>query len=386
MEGDIRDLTENWILQGEVWNFIKVWISVYISLFYCYIVSKIVPKGIKRLFVILPVVFLFLILPLNLHTMHLGITSAFFISWLTNFKLLMLAFDRGHLSDPSISLPRFMAIACLPIKIQQQIPPSSSSSSSSNGDNGGNRKQNPAPRLPKQNSVLNYAVKGVLLASMIKIYDYSDRIPHSIIRFMYGFHIYFALEIILGIVAALARQVLGVELEPTFKEPLLSSSLQDFWGRRWNIMVNRILRPSVYDPVLSLSSKLLSREWAPLPAVFGTFVVSGLMHELIFYYMGRLKPTWKVTWFFLLHGFCLVLEVAVKKALKGRFQLPRPVSTALVVLFIISTGLWLFLPEMLRHDADVRAFEEYAALGAFLKDLAKALTIMPTPGNNTTVH
>lgn len=377
MEGEFKYLTENWILQGEVWNFIKVWISVYISLFYCYFVSKIVPKGTKRLFSILPVVSLFFILPLYLHTMHLGITSAFFISWLTNFKLLLLAFDRGHLSDPSISLPRFVAVACLPIKIRQQIP------SPAAAENGHSKQNLPPPR--NSSSILNYAVKGVLLASMIKIYDYSDRIPHSIIRFMYGFHIYFALEIILGIVAALARGLLGVELEPTFKEPLLSSSLQDFWGRRWNIMVNRILRPSVYDPVLSLSSKLLSREWAPLPAVFGTFVVSGLMHELIFYYMGRLKPTWKITWFFLLHGFCLVLEVAVKKALKGRFQLPRPVATALVVLFIMTTGIWLFVPEMLRHHADVRAFEEYAALGAFLKDLGKALTLMPTP-NTTTVH
>ncbi|KAK4360075.1 hypothetical protein RND71_022304 [Anisodus tanguticus] len=40
-----------------------------------------------------------------------------------------------------------------------------------------------------------------------------------------------------------------VELEPPFDEPYKTSSLQDFWRRRWNLMVTNILRPTVYDPV-----------------------------------------------------------------------------------------------------------------------------------------
>lgn len=362
---------EYWI-EGEIGNFIKVWISVYISLSYCYFIGKIVPKGIKRLIPILPVIFLFLILPLNLHTMHLGITTAFFISWLSNFKLLMFSFDKGLLSDPSISLPRFLAVACLPIKIQQQQTKSHKITDHRNQHH------------HHKSVFINYGIKGFLLASMIKIYDYSDKIHPNIILVLYCFHIYFALEIILGIAAAVARGVVGVELEPTFNEPLLSTSLQDFWGRRWNIMVNRILRPSVYDPVLTLSNKFLDRQWAPLPAVFCTFVVSGLMHELIFYYMGRRKPSGNITLFFLIHGLCLVTEVAVKKAVNGRWELPRALETVLVAGFVIGTGIWLFLPEMLQFNADVRAFEEYAAVGAFAKDVARALTFIPSK-NSTRV-
>nr|ABN06129.1 hypothetical protein MtrDRAFT_AC150891g59v2 [Medicago truncatula] len=53
-------------------------------------------------------------------------------------------------------------------------------------------------------SFLQYAIKFVLL---VKIYDYSDQIHPKITWVMYCFHIYFLLEIILAIVATLARTV-----------------------------------------------------------------------------------------------------------------------------------------------------------------------------------
>ena len=104
-------------------NFINVWLSVFISLCYCYSIGKFVPKGILRLFGVLPIVCLFLLLPLNFSSIHLGGTFAFFIAWLANFKLLLFAFGKGPLSsNPSISLGHFIAFACLPIKIQQNPP------------------------------------------------------------------------------------------------------------------------------------------------------------------------------------------------------------------------------------------------------------------------
>ncbi|VVA30703.1 PREDICTED: acyl-CoA--sterol O-acyltransferase [Prunus dulcis] len=365
-------------MEGEIGNFIKVWLSVFLSLFYCYAFGKFVPKGFPRLLLIIPVVALFLDLPLHLSTIHLGGTTAFFISWLANFKLLLFAFGKGPLcSDPSISLPRFVAVACLPIKIQQNPPPKTPQFQTSNHQNGHNSntyghattKQNPAPKSP-----LNYALKGLLLALLIKVYDYKEHLHPNLIWVMYCFHIYFALEIILLMAAALARALLGLELEPQFNEPYLSSSLQDFWGRRWNIMVTTILRPTVYEPVVALSTRVVGRRWAPLPAVMGTFIVSAIMHELIFYYLGRLPPTWEISWFFLLHGLCLVVEIAVKKAIAKRkkFQVPRLVSGPLTVAFVTGTVFWLFFPPLLRCNADVRALGEYAAVGAFFKNVGRA--------------
>ncbi|KAK2636974.1 hypothetical protein Ddye_031766 [Dipteronia dyeriana] len=133
-------------------------------------------------------------------------------------------------------------------------------------------------------------------------------------------------------------------------------------------MVTSILRPTVYKPTFSVFARAVGRTWAALPAIFATFLVSGLMHELIFYYLGRVKPTGEVMVFFLLHGVCLVVEIAMKKAVSGKWRLPRLISGPLTVLFVMSTGLWLFFPQFAKLKIDVRAFEEYAALGAFVKN------------------
>ncbi|XVF79667.1 hypothetical protein PTKIN_Ptkin15bG0008100 [Pterospermum kingtungense] len=109
----------------------------------------------------------------------------------------------------------------------------------------------------------------------------------------------------------MVRSFTSLELKPQFKEPYLSTSLQDFWGKRWNLMVTSILRPTVSEPTQRFSSTVIGRTWASLP-----FVVSGLMHKLMFYYLGRLSPTGVVSWFFVIHGFCLTLEIDLKKALR----------------------------------------------------------------------
>ncbi|KAL2485023.1 Acyl-CoA--sterol O-acyltransferase 1 [Abeliophyllum distichum] len=266
----------------------------------------------------------------------------------------MFAFGNGPLSDPSLSLSRFLALSCLPIKFQQ----------------------NPNFETSQKGlkSMWNYALKGFLICLFLKVYDYSDYIHPKVIWVVYSFHIYFGLEIILAVLGGSARAILGIELESQFDEPYLSTSLQDFWGQRWNLMVTRILRPTIYDPVLNASTAIVGRKWASLPAIFGTFMVSGLMHELIFFYMGRVRPDGGITWFFLLHGVSLTIEVAIKKVIKRKWCLPRIISGPLTIGFVLSTSFWLFFPEFLRYNPMERALEEYAALGGFVKDVYKALT------------
>jgi hypothetical protein len=107
-------------MEGEVNKFIKVWLSVFVCLSYRYAIGKIVPRGRRRLLCVLPIVCFFLYLPLNLHSVHLGVITSFFIAWLAHFKLLLFALGKGPLSsDPSTSLGRFMAVVCFPIKLRQ---------------------------------------------------------------------------------------------------------------------------------------------------------------------------------------------------------------------------------------------------------------------------
>ncbi|KAH7545297.1 acyl-CoA--sterol O-acyltransferase 1 [Ziziphus jujuba] len=336
-------------MEGELSNFFMVWMSVVASLCYCRTIGNITKQGtITRFLLLLPVISLFLFLPLNLTTVYLGGATSFFVAWLAVFKLLLFAFGRGPLSS-NLSLTSFILLACFPIKIQNQ---SSSTKKDSN------------------KSCLNFAMKSIIFATHMPVFKRKPYMHPKLFLVIYSVYLYLGLEIILAAMAALARAFLGVDLEPQFNEPYLSTSLQDFWGRRWNLMVSSILRPTVYDPVRLICSRLIGKERAPLLAVIATFIVSGLMHELIFYYIGRIKPTWELTCFFLLHGAGVAIETVIKKELKGKWRLPPAVSVVLTVSFVMVTGLWLFLPSLMKCEADIRARRETLALFEFLKSLS----------------
>ncbi|KAF8409652.1 hypothetical protein HHK36_005730 [Tetracentron sinense] len=358
-------------MRGETKSFMKVWLSVLASMWYCYFVARKIPKGKIRLLSLLPIFVLFSLLPLNLSSVNLIGPTAFFITWLANFKLLLFSFDQGPLSsNPPHSMLRFISLACLPINIKTfKTDPSPQSPTNIK------IKDNLNSKIPTNGygtkSPLNLATKALLSALLIPIYGYKQHIHPNIILVLYCCHIYFELEIVLAMCAALARALLGLELEPQFDEPYLSTSLQDFWGKRWNLMVTSILRPTVYNPIRSMSARLLGSEWALMPAMVATFVASGLIHELIFFYLTRATPTWEVTWFFVLHGICTALEVLVKKSLTGRWRLHRAVSRLLAVGFVVATSIWLFFPQMIRNGVDVRGIEELGDLVEFVKEMLK---------------
>ncbi|KAI3410745.1 MBOAT_2 domain-containing protein [Psidium guajava] len=142
--------------------------------------------------------------------------------------------------------------------------------------------------------------------------------------------LYLYVDMILGVSNAAARAVLGVELQMPSDEPYLSTSLQDFWGRRWNLTVTNALRHTVYKPLKSFLEPRLGAPWgAAAVAVMAAFLVSGLMHELLYYYMTRARPTWEVTGFFVLQGVCVVAEVAAKAAAGERWRPSNAVATPL---------------------------------------------------------
>ncbi|KAH7857722.1 hypothetical protein Vadar_015855 [Vaccinium darrowii] len=106
------------------------------------------------------------------------------------------------------------------------------------------------------------------------------------------------------------------------------------------------------------------------------------MHELMFYYMGRVRPMWEITWFFLLHGACLVVEIGIKKVVKDRCRLPRVIATLMTVGFVMVTGFWLFFPQFLRCKANVRGLYEYALAGAFAKDVVNRVVKLGNFGHS----
>ncbi|KAI3933888.1 hypothetical protein MKX01_028214 [Papaver californicum] len=188
---------------------------------------------------------------------------------------------------------------------------------------------------------------------------------------------FFITETYLVVSAALAVLILGLDdLEPQFRDPFISTSLQDFWGRRWNLMATNILWLAVYLPIRSFCTHIIGRKWASLPAILFTFWVSGIMHELIIYYLTRVYPSWEVTCFFVIQGVCTALGGLVKKTnlvvLHDRFQLHPLISGPLILVFIAVNVICFYFRPILRNGIVDRAIYEYHILVDYVvKKLAR---------------
>ncbi|MED6118600.1 hypothetical protein PIB30_004204 [Stylosanthes scabra] len=340
-------------VEGEMLNLIMVWTTAAAAVSYCHTIAKyFIPNGgSSRFAAIFPAILIILLLPLRLTSIHFGGPSAFILSWLTTFKLLLFSFGKGPLHH-HLPLRHFLTLSLLPIKLQ-----------------------NYPPQTQKPSSLINSAFTTVIvvLAVLIPLYSNKQSLHPKFVRFLYSLHMYIGLEFIFFVFSFFTRNLLGLHLEPQFDQPYLSTSLQDFWGKRWNIMVNRVLHPTVYQPVVSASTRLLGRTWAPLPGILATFAVSAAMHELVFYYLKRerrgawdpYEPSWDAICFFMLHGACLVFEVAVKKMLRAReskWRLPGVVSWMLTVAFVYETSLRLFFPALERCRVYEKATVELSAV------------------------
>ncbi|MBA0776897.1 hypothetical protein Gotri_011836 [Gossypium trilobum] len=83
------------------------------------------------------------------------------------------------------------------------------------------------------------------------------------------------------------------------------------------------------------------------------------MHELMYYYVTRVAPTWEMTWFFILQGVEVAAEVVVKKVVPEKMRLHPVVSGALAIGFLAVTAVWLLLPPLMRNGVDEKAIGEF---------------------------
>lgn len=334
-----------------------VWLSVIASLCYCYFISSRIPKGFLRLISLLPIFSFFSILPLYIQSAFLRAVSTLFFTWLANFKLLLFAFGQGPLSsDQSKSLLIFITSASFPIRTKSKN----------------------ANHLPSKKKLPFLNLSTEILASAISIglvTKHKETLPPKILLIAYCCMIFLLVDVLVALSSFVVRTLVGLELEPPSDEPYVSTSLQEFWGKRWNLTVTNTLRHTIYKPVRSVSAVLMGNQWAPLPAVLAAFLVSGLMHELLFYYVTRVKPTWEMTSFFVLHGFGVVLEFGIKTALRGRLELPWFISGPLTLAFVILTSFWLFFPPVINSGADAMVLEECRIFGEVVK--ARVMTLSP---------
>ncbi|CAF1894994.1 hypothetical protein Bca4012_048888 [Brassica carinata] len=322
-------------MEGETISLVIVCVSAIVSTSYCYYISTRIKAGVFRLISVLPVCALFQILPMFFFTLHISCSLSVFLSWLAGFKLILFSFDQGPLFPLPPNIFRFICFTCLPIKAQQN--------------------PNSKTQFPKWVFPIKVAIFGVV----VHMYDYKQYMSPLVLLAIYPLHIYLELEIVLMLVKLLVFIILGCDLEPQFNEPYLATSLQDFWGRRWNLMVTQLLKPAIYIPVRRLCNGRMSSDHARFLAVMATFIFSGVAHEVFFFTLTFEMPTGEVACFFVLHGVCTAAEIAAKRTeFVRRWRVSPTVSRLFTVGFVVMTSGWLLFPTAARSNMLDRAANE----------------------------
>ncbi|CAF2745329.1 unnamed protein product [Rotaria sp. Silwood2] len=107
--------------------------------------------------------------------------------------------------------------------------------------------------------------------------------------------------------------------------PIFSSSLREFWGRRYNRIIHTILKESIFEPIrLEFSSSTIG--------ALTTFITNGLLHAHICLVTFGGKSLFPTFIFFFLHGIACSIETKMK------IQLPKYVEWIITHIFLLITA------------------------------------------------
>lgn len=327
---------------------------------YIYWFIRRLPQGFPRVIASLPVFTAYAYVPLifNRETHIIGLSVYFCVlTWLASFKLLLLCWSAGPGYDPWVatSFPRFAVAMTYPVHMKRA----------------GKVVKRVAVKYPSWIDaitksevwymlLLRSALKTIAMGILLQILRQRDSFPLIVIHFLFCVQLYLFVTIVLEIIAAFANTVFGIIIEPHFDNPFAAVSLEEFWARRWNLLVSNCLRETVLNPVYYLLRRAKSEEddirvgisvegestkgfdVPKLLAMLAAFLVSGLAHELCVYYM-TLQSTGRMNSFFVVQGLAVALEAAWKVYFSD--MRPSPwVGRSYTLGFAFMTSHWLFWP------------------------------------------
>jgi hypothetical protein len=139
-----------------------------------------------------------------------------------------------------------------------------------------------------------------------------------------------------GVIVGTA-QLLGHSVVGLLDHPFRSTSLAEFWGRRWNRMVEVNLAAGFYRP--------LARSGRPTLGLLAAFLASGMLHVLAVLGAGPLRvvalPCAFVAWSLLSHGIAVLIEQKLGWNLPPSRRWTRAMAwTRTLILFVaLSPGL-----------------------------------------------
>mmetsp|Transcript_43611 Transcript_43611/g.69757 ORF Transcript_43611/g.69757 Transcript_43611/m.69757 type:complete len:312 (-) Transcript_43611:16-951(-) len=157
--------------------------------------------------------------------------------------------------------------------------------------------------------IIGLVTSTIGLCSSIAVIYYSKLLEQSqqrvAIAVAGGCYALFSLDVF-GRVLQLVFIPFGLELPDLNRCPLVSTTLREFWGKRWDTVIQEILQHYIYVP-------LRHRSVSHPVAVFCTFAASGLIHvwPLIFAGLG-LWSFLSVMCYFISQCLLLYVEESIK--------------------------------------------------------------------------
>ena len=162
------------------------------------------------------------------------------------------------------------------------------------------------------------------------------RIPeeHGLLRGWIGlFGLIFLLHFGSFHLIALFWQAVGIDAQPIMSKPILSKTLSEFWGKRWNLGFRQLAHDLIFRP--------LHKRVGVATAGLLVFVASGLIHDLVISLPAR-GGYGLPTGYFILQGLGVMLE---RSRFGRRLGLQTgPSAWIFMVLVTAVPAFWLFHP------------------------------------------
>ena len=132
---------------------------------------------------------------------------------------------------------------------------------------------------------------------------------------------------------ALFWQAMGLDAQPIMAKPILSRSLAEFWGKRWNLGFRQLAHEFIFRPA--------QKRVGVTAASLLVFLASGLIHDLVISVPAR-GGYGLPTAYFLVQGIGVMFE---RSALGRSIRLQNAVTGRIFALAITAApAFWLFHP------------------------------------------
>jgi len=331
--------------------------------------------GLGRFFLTMPYVVFALLVPLQFpieNVVARAVTAGQY-AWWSNFKIFAFCCGRGPLTHPMVDGPGvFMTILLLPFSPHRTMLPSTV------GTRVARATKKPEP---VEGQLAEFAAKLALKATLLSTFVFvmTKHPPQNI--YFRDLVLCFALYAFLGVLedglgCVSATLLNNLPVERSFEKFYLSSSIREFWSKRWNQHVAKLLKCVVYEPIVE--GRVLRAEHhhhhhrrpgrpsvgARVLGTLATFLASGVMHEVVFAYVTGGVVTYDWLAFFTLQGAYVLCESVLHLTLRNRWnvEVPKWIGIPITWSFLIYTGELHFFKPVRLHGIDTAFLASLAGI------------------------